>query len=174
MKADVNFVKMNEAIQPSNELLTESTEFVVFQLGKWEYGIDIRQIQRLRSYQSLTRIANGADFVEGVAISDGVIMPIIDLRLSVNIATPTFNHFTVVIILNILGRTSGLVVDSATDIITLTTDQVEPVPEMGSALDTNYLIGLGVLDERKLILVDIDRLMSNSEMELIKNFAIYY
>jgi purine-binding chemotaxis protein CheW len=70
--------------------------------------------------------------------------------------------------LNIGGRVVGMVVDSVSDVITLTADQIKPAPEMGSALDTDYLIGLGTLDERMLILVDIDRLMSSEEMGLIE------
>ena len=74
------------------------------------------------------------------------------------------------IILNISGRIVGMVVDSVSDVITLTPDQVKPAPDMG-ALNSNYLIGLGTLDERMLILIDIDRLMSSSDMGLIEKIA---
>jgi purine-binding chemotaxis protein CheW len=72
-----------------------------------------------------------------------------------------------VIILNLASRVMGMVVDSVSDVITLKPEQIKPAPEMGSVLDTDYLIGLGTLDERMLILVDIDNLMSSSEMGLI-------
>ena len=75
------------------------------------------------------------------------------------------------IILTIASRVMGMVVDSVSDVITLSPEQVRPAPEMGSVLDTDYLIGLGTLDERMLILVDIDKLMSSAEMGLIEKLA---
>jgi purine-binding chemotaxis protein CheW len=98
-------------------------------------------------------------------------VPIIDMRIKFNLGTPTYDQFTVVIILNISGRTIGMVVDSVSDVITLTSQQLKPPPQMGSALDTEYLIGLGTLDDRMLILVDIDKLMSSGEMGLIEKLA---
>jgi len=93
------------------------------------------------------------------------------MRIKFNLGTPTYDQFTVVIILNINGRVVGMVVDSVSDVITLSADQIKPAPEMGTALNTDYLIGLGTLEQRMLILVDIDKLMSSSEMGLIENIA---
>ncbi len=93
------------------------------------------------------------------------------MRIKFNLGDPTYDQFTVVIILNIGGRVVGMVVDSVSDVITLSPEQVKPAPEMGTALNTDYLIGLGTLDERMLILVDIDRLMSSAEMGLIEQLA---
>jgi purine-binding chemotaxis protein CheW len=76
-----------------------------------------------------------------------------------------------VIILNIAGRIMGMVVDSVSDVTTLTPDQVKPAPEMGTAFSSEYLVGLGTVDERMLILIDIDRLMSSSEMGLMDKLA---
>jgi purine-binding chemotaxis protein CheW len=73
--------------------------------------------------------------------------------------------------LNISGRVVGMVVDSVSDVITLSPEQIKPAPEMGTAFNTDYLIGLGTLDERMLILVDIDKLMSSEEMGLIEKIA---
>ena len=98
-------------------------------------------------------------------------MPIVDMRIKFNLGEPTYDQFTVVIILNIAGRVVGMVVDSVSDVITLSPEQIKPAPEMGTAFNTDYLIGLGTLDERMLILVDIDKLMSSSEMGLIEKIA---
>jgi len=101
----------------------------------------------------------------------GIIVPIIDMRIKFKLGDPTYDQFTVVIVLNIAGRVVGMVVDSVSDVITLTGDQIKPAPEMGSVLDADYLIGLGTLEERMLILVDIDRLMSSEEMGLVEAAA---
>lgn len=141
-------------------------EFLAFTLGKEEYGIDILKVQEIRGYESVTRIANSPEFIKGVVNLRGTIVPIIDMRIKFKLGEPTYDQFTVVIILNIGVRVVGMVVDSVSDVITLTQNQIMPAPEMGSALDTNFLIGLGTIDDRMLILVDIDKLMSEDKFEL--------
>lgn len=146
-------------------------EFLAFTLGKEEYGIDILKVQEIRGYEAVTRIANAPEFVKGVVNLRGIIVPIVDMRIKFHLGEPTYDQFTVVIILNIGGRIMGMVVDSVSDVITLSQEQVKPAPEMGTAFNTDYLIGLGTLDERMLILIDIDKLMSSSEMGLIEQIA---
>ena len=146
-------------------------EFLAFTLGKEEYGIDILKVQEIRGYETVTRIANAPDFIKGVVNLRGIIVPIVDMRIKFQLGEPTYDQFTVVIILNIGGRVVGMVVDSVSDVITLSLEQIKPAPEMGTALNTDYLIGLGTLDQRMLILVNIDKLMSSSEMGLIDKIA---
>jgi len=147
-------------------------EFLAFTLGNEEYGIHILKVQELRGYENPTRIANAPDFIKGVVNLRGIIVPIVDMRIKFKLGTPTYDQFTVVIILNIAGRVVGMVVDSVSDVITLSPDQVKPAPEMGTALNTDYLIGLGTVDQRMLILVDIDKLMSSAEMGLIEKISV--
>ena len=146
-------------------------EFLAFTLGKEEYGIDILKVQEIRGYEAVTRIANAPAFIKGVVNLRGIIVPIVDMRIKFHLGEPTYDQFTVVIILNIGGRVMGMVVDSVSDVITLSADQVKPAPEMGTAFNTDYLIGLGTLDERMLILIDIDKLMSSDEMGLMEHVA---
>ena len=145
----------------------QTLEFLTFTLGQEEYGIDIQKVQELRGYDTVTRIANAPAHIKGVVNLRGIIVPIIDMRIKFNLGTPTYDQFTVVIILNMASRVMGMVVDSVSDVITLTPEQVKPAPEMGAVLDTEYLIGLGTLDDRMLILVDIDKLMTSAEMGLV-------
>jgi purine-binding chemotaxis protein CheW len=146
-------------------------EVLAFTLGQEEYGIDIQKVQELRGYDTVTRIANAPEHIKGVVNLRGIIVPIIDMRIKFNLGTPTYDQFTVVIVLNIGSRIMGMVVDRVSDVITLSPEQIKPAPEMGSVLDTGYLIGLATIDERMLILVDIDELMSSDEMGLIEKLA---
>jgi purine-binding chemotaxis protein CheW len=146
-------------------------EFLAFTLGREEYGIDILKVQEIRGYDAVTRIANSPDYIKGVVNLRGTIVPIVDMRIRFNLGEPSYDQFTVVIVLNIAGRVVGMVVDSVSDVTTLSPDQIKAAPEMASVLDTDYLIGLGTLDERMLILVDIDKLMSSSDMGLIEELA---
>ena len=146
-------------------------EFLAFTLGKEEYGIDILKVQEIRGYESVTRIANAPEFIKGVINLRGIIVPIVDMRIKFNLGEPRYDQFTVVIILSIAGRVVGMVVDSVSDVTTLQPEQIRPAPEMGTALNTDYLVGLGTLEERMLILLDIERLMSSAEMGLIDRAA---
>ncbi|WP_256081294.1 chemotaxis protein CheW, partial [Massilia sp. YIM B04103] len=101
----------------------------------------------------------------------GIIIPVVDMRIKFKLGTASYDQFTVVIILNIGGRVVGMVVDSVSDVTTLSREQIRAAPEMGSAFSTEYIIGLGTIDERMLILVDIDRLMSSAEMGLSETLA---
>jgi purine-binding chemotaxis protein CheW len=147
------------------------SEYLAFTLGSEEYGIDILKVQEIRGYEAVTRIANAPEFIKGVINLRGIIIPVVDMRIKFKLGTPVYDQFTVVIILNIGGRIMGMVVDSVSDVTTLMPDQVKPSPEMGSAFNSDYLIGLGTIDERMLILIDIDKLMSSDEMGLNEKIA---
>lgn len=166
-----NLRKTDAAQESSGVPATRALEFLAFTLGEEEYGIDIQKVQELRGYDAVTRLANSPEFIKGVVNLRGIIVPIVDMRIKFNLGTPSYDQFTVVIILNVAGRVMGMVVDSVSDVITLTAEQVKPAPEMGAVLDTDYLIGLGTVEQRMLILVDIDRLMSSAEMGLIEKLA---
>jgi purine-binding chemotaxis protein CheW len=161
---------MADAIQNAGDL-NAGQEFLAFKLGTEEYGIDILKVQEIRGYEAVTRIANAPEFIKGVINLRGIIIPVVDMRIKFKLGEPVYDQFTVVIILNIGGRVVGMVVDSVSDVTTLMPDQVKPAPEMGTAFSTEYMIGLGTIDERMLILVDINKLMSSPEMGLIEKLA---
>jgi purine-binding chemotaxis protein CheW len=142
-------------------------EFLTFRLGAEEYGIDILKVQEIRGYDAVTQIANAPAFIKGVTNLRGIIVPIIDLRLKFNLGRADYDQFTVVIILNLSGRVVGIVVDSVSDVLSLASEHIRPAPAFGSAVDTYYVTGIGALDSRMLILVDIERLMSSADMGLV-------
>jgi len=159
------------AVMPLGALAAQPLEFLAFTLGQEEYGVDIQKVQELRGYDAVTRIANAPEHIKGVVNLRGIIVPIIDMRIKFNLGTPTYDQFTVVIILNIASRVMGMVVDSVSDVITLSPEQVKPAPEMGAVLDADYLIGLGTLDDRMLILVDLEKLMTSEDMGLVEKLV---
>jgi len=164
---------MSEAIQvaagtkpaPGSPVVRQ--EFLTFTLGKEEYGIEILKVQEIRSYEAVTTIANAPDFIKGVVNLRGTIVPIVDMRIKFNLGTPEYTEFTVVIILNVAGRVVGMVVDSVSDVIALGAEKIRPAPDFSSSFDVEYITGLGTVDQRMLILVDIEKLMSSSDMALM-------
>lgn len=143
------------------------SEYLTFTLGKEEYGIDILKVQEIRGYDTVTHIANAPDFIKGVINLRGVIVPIVDMRIKFRLGEATYHEFTVVIIMNVLGRIIGMVVDGVSDVVALTPEQIRPAPEMGAAMDTDYITGLGTVNEQMLILVDIEKLMGSEEMQIM-------
>ncbi|WP_374399038.1 chemotaxis protein CheW [Niveibacterium sp.] len=142
-------------------------EFLTFTLGGEEYAIDILKVQEIRGYDTVTRIAGAPEFIKGVINLRGIIVPIVDLRIKFKAGNAEFTPFTVVIILNLGARVVGVVVDGVSDVLTLAPEQIRPAPEFSSAIRTEYIVGLASLGERMLILLDIERLMSASEMALV-------
>jgi purine-binding chemotaxis protein CheW len=146
-------------------------EFLSFRLGAEEYGIDILKVQEIRGYEAPTRIANAPSFIKGVVNLRGVIVPIVDMRIRFCMDEVEYNGFTVVIILNIAGRTVGMVVDSVSDVLELSSEDVRPAPEFNGGVDASYIVGLGAVKNgdalRMLILMDIERVMSSPEMGLM-------
>ncbi len=145
-----------------------SRELLTFTLGSEEYGIDILKVQEIRGYEAVTTIANAPEFIKGVINLRGVIVPVVDLRIKFKLGNVTYNETTVVIILNVANRVVGMVVDGVSDVTTLNADEIKPAPEFGASLDVEYLQGLGTVDERMIILVDIEKLMSSRDMELVE------
>ena len=142
-------------------------EFLTFVLGPEEYAIDILKVQEMRGYEKLTTIANAPDFLKGVFNLRGTIVPIIDLRIKFNVGKVEYTAFTVVIILNLRSRAVGIVVDSVSDVTMLRAEQICATPEFAATMDTKYIIGLSKIDDRMLIVIDIERLMLSSEMALL-------
>ncbi|MDO8292144.1 MAG: chemotaxis protein CheW [Gallionella sp.] len=146
---------------------TSIREFLAFKLGNEEYGMDILRVQEIRSYEQPTRMANAPAHVLGVINLRGVIVPVIDMRIKFNLETVNYDTFTVVIVLNIGKQVVGMVVDGVSDVISLTTEQLRPVPGFSSAIGSDHLLAIGSIQDRMLILLDIEKLMTSAEMGLI-------
>jgi len=146
-----------------------NNEFLTFILGNEEYGVDILKVQEIRGYDTVTRLPDSPDYVKGVINLRGTIVPVLDLRIKFNVGTVEYNSFTVMIILNIAKRVVGIVVDGVSDVIQLTTEQLRPPPELGAGGNgaSQFITGIGALEDRMLILVDIERLLRTADLALI-------
>jgi len=157
-------------VEKKNNFESKSmSEYLTFRIGTEEYGIDILKVQEIRGYEPPTRIANAPSFVKGVINLRGTIVPIVDMRLKFNCPTVNYDSFTVVIVLNLHQRIAGIVVDSVSDVMGLDADQIRTAPDIESIIDPESIIGLGALNDRMLILLDIEKLMSGNDMGLISD-----
>ncbi|MFD0738963.1 chemotaxis protein CheW [Lysobacter koreensis] len=144
-----------------------SDEYLTFALGEEEYGVDILKVQEIRSYDAVTRLPDAPDYIKGVINLRGTIVPVVDMRLKFRLAHAEYNELTVMIVLSVADRVVGMVVDSVSDVVRLGGEQIRAVPELGATIDSQFLTGIGTLDERMLILLDIERLMASAEMGLV-------
>ncbi len=147
--------------------LAGSSQYLSLRLGTEEYAIDILRVQEIRSYEVPTKMVNSPGFVKGVINLRGVIVPIVDLRLKLNLPKVEYNDFTVVIILNIGGRIVGAVVDGVSDVVTLEAQAIKPAPQFEAALDARFIFGLVTLGARMLIVMDMETLMSSAEIGML-------
>ena len=148
----------------SNAMLEE---YLTFTLGDEEYGVDILKVQEIRGYDSVTRLPDAPPWIKGVINLRGTIVPVVDLRIRFRLGEPVYDAFTVMIILNVSGRVVGMVVDSVSDVTQLNPDTIRPSPELGAGMDSRYIAGMGTVEQRMLILLDIERLMLSPEMALV-------
>jgi purine-binding chemotaxis protein CheW len=146
---------------------SDANEFLTFRLGSEEYGIEILKVQEIRGWEQPTTIANAPDFIKGVINLRGTIVPIVDMRIKFGLGKADYDALTVVIILNIAKRVVGIVVDAVSDVLTLAAEQIRPAPDFSASFDTQYITGLGTVDERMLILVNIEKLMTSADMALV-------
>ncbi len=151
----------------SNVVRADSGQYLTLRLGDEDYAIDIMRVQEIRSYEEPTKMANSPSFIKGVINLRGVIVPIVDLRMKLNISNVDYNEFTVVIILRLHGTVIGAVVDAVSDVVDLDANMIKDAPQFESAIDARFILGLATVGERMLIVMNMEALLSNAEMGMV-------
>ena len=123
-------------LSQKGQKIVQKREFLAFTLGREEYCIDILKVQEIRGYETVTPIPNTPSYMKGVVNLRGLIVPIIDLRIKLELETVAYDQFTVVIILSIRGRIVGVVVDSVSDVVALAAEEIKEAPKLGAAIKT--------------------------------------
>ena len=145
-------------------------EVLTCQLGGVSYGISLRSVQEIRSYEVPTRLANAPACVKGVIDLRGIVVPIVDLRLSFGLDSTACDGLTVTVVLNVGDRVIGVVVDSVSDVIGLSNAQIKPPPSFSSQGSTSFIAGICSPDaadpQSMLVLLDIDALMCSAAVGL--------
>jgi purine-binding chemotaxis protein CheW len=142
-------------------------EVLVFVLGAEEYGVDILKVQEIRGYEKVTPIPKAPEYLKGVVNLRGIIVPLVDMRVRFGLPNPRYDSTTVVVILRVAGRVIGLVVDAVSDVVRLAPADVKEAPQLGSVVDASFLAGLATRDDRMIMLVDIEKLLSSGELNLL-------
>lgn len=150
---------MSATLEPEALSATDAYQFLTFQLGGQEYGLEILMVQEIKGLSAITRIPNTPPHLKGVTNLRGAVVPIIDLRLRFGIEERPYDHFTVFIIATVGSRVVGLVVDAVEDVIDLPPEAIQPVPELTAQLGGAYVRGIAHVQERLIALLDIPRIV---------------
>ena len=137
-------------------------------LGAEEYGIDILAVREIRGWTPVTRIPQAPSYVLGVLNLRGAIVPVLDLRLRFGLAREEYTATTVTVVVTVAGRLFGVVVDAVSDVLDVEADQIRPVPDMGTTVDTEYLKGLTSIGERMVLLLDVDKLLQPQDAQMLE------
>ena len=152
-----------------SELDSDADQFLTFILGSEEYGVDILRVQEIKGWDSVTPIPNTPDYIKGVINLRGTIVPIVDLRQRFEMPEVEYGPITVVIVLKIecpdRDRIVGIVVDAVSDVYDVPPEEMKDAPDFGSVVDTEFVRGLATVAEKMIIILDIDHLLSDSEVK---------
>jgi purine-binding chemotaxis protein CheW len=146
---------------------TVSTQYVTFQLGNQTYGVSILKLNEIIAYQSCTTIPTVPSFIKGVLNLRGIVVPVIDLRERFGMESKVYDQFTVIMILDVSGRTMGLVVDAVSDVINLNREDIRPRPHFSTGISAEFIHGMGIKDNKFNILLDVDKLLSDEELNMV-------
>lgn len=151
----------------------DNAQYLCFALDNEEYGVEILRVQEIRSWEPISRIPNVPSYEKGVVNLRGSIVPIIDLREKLGIKFTEYTYLTVVVVLQINDdkkiRTMGVVVDSVSDVITIDKTKIQDAPDFGTKISNEFIKGLVSINERMVILLDVDKLLKLEELEISEN-----
>lgn len=152
---------MEQAQRKDAELL----QLVTFSIGEEEFGVDILKVQEIIRIMEITKVPRAQDFVEGVINLRGKVIPIIDLRRRFGFASKEHDKHTRIIVIEINNMIVGFVVDSVSEVLRIPAATVEPPPPVVAGVESEYISGVGKLEDRLLILLDLDKLLSSEDLE---------
>ncbi|HPI38074.1 MAG TPA: chemotaxis protein CheW [Ignavibacteriaceae bacterium] len=156
--------KEHEGKTDSSEIL----QLVSFKIGDEEFGIDILRVQEINKMTQITKVPNAPFFVEGVINLRGRVIPIIELRKRLGIEKKEYDKNTRIIVVEISSKTIGFIVDAVSEVLRIPVNITEQPPELVTGLDTKYITSVAKLEDRLLILLDLDKLLTVEQTEAVE------
>lgn len=147
-----------EVVNTKTEL-TDLLQLVSFKIGAEEFGVDILKVQEINKMTQITKVPNAPDFVEGVINLRGRVIPIIDLRTRLGLEKIEHTKDTRIIVVELEGKTVGFIVDAVNEVLRIPANITEKPPELVAGIDADYITAVGKLEDRLLILLDLDRIL---------------
>lgn len=152
-----------EKQQIESQLNEETDQIISFVVGRENFGVLIQEVKEVIRIREITRLPKAPDFVKGVINLRGDVIPVIDLREKFSMEVEDYTDMTRVIVVEVDGKSIGMVVDSVSHVLRLSRDQIDPAPPLVGGLAGEYIKGVGKLDEKLIILLNIERILSHEE-----------
>lgn len=143
-------------------------QYVVFSLEKEEFGIDIMNVKEIIPYQESIQVPNTPNFIEGIINYRGNVIPVINLKRRFKLGAQEVTKDTRIIVITLGNKEIGFVVDEASQTLRLEENQIDPAPDIISGVDRKYIIGVGKVDDRLLILLDLEKVLTDEEKDEIE------
>lgn len=159
---------MSESNNTKNDL-SDLLQLVSFKIGKEEFGVDILKVQEIIKILSITKVPNAPEFVEGVINLRGRVIPIIDLRVRLGLERIEHTKDTRIIVVELEGNIVGFVVDEVNEVFRISKSITEAPPELVMGIDSEYITSVGKLEDRILILLDLDKVLNTEEKNQLEN-----
>ena len=153
---------MSNLIQDKQES-TELLQLVSFKIANEEFGVDILNVQEINKMTTITKVPNSPPFVEGVINLRGRVIPVVNLRVKMSMPNREYDKDTRIIVVDLSGKTVGFLVDSVSEVLRIPRNIIEPPPTMVAGINSNYITAVGKLEDRLLILLDLDRVLLEDE-----------
>lgn len=148
-----------EVRSQSSEQHADANQFLTFNLGDEEYGVDILKVQEIKGYVATTRIPNSPAEVTGVLNLRGTIVPIVDLRRKFGLPELEYDQFTAIVVVVVQGKVMGMIVDSVSEVVSIPSSEIQPPPEFGNSMSSSLLRGMAKMGEKLTILLDIEQVL---------------
>jgi len=142
---------------------TELLQLVSFKIASEEFGVDILNVQEINKMSTITKVPNSPEFVEGVINLRGRVIPVVNLRVKMSMPNREYDKDTRIIVVDLSGKTVGFLVDSVSEVLRIPRNIIEPPPSMVAGINSNYITAVGKLEDRLLILLDLDRVLLEDE-----------
>lgn len=136
-------------------------QYVTFTIGEEEYGIEITSVQEITAYRELAYLPNVPPFVKGILNLRGKVIPVMDPRLKFGLAPTQYNSMSVIVIFEVGEKVSGMIVDKISDVLTIDKENIEETPDVAVDIDTQYIDGIGKIDDRFVTLLNINKIFTH-------------
>ena len=147
---------------------TELLQLVSFKIANEEFGIDILNVQEINKMTQVTKVPNSPEFVEGVINLRGRVIPVVNLRVKMDLPNREYDKDTRIIVVDLSGKTVGFLVDSVSEVLRIPRNIMEPPPSIVAGINSNYITAVGKLEDRLLILLDLDKILQQDEKEVLE------
>ena len=151
-------------IDRKGERAEEENQYVTFVIGEETYGVEVLKVQEIIGMTQITHVPNAMSFMKGVINLRGSVVPVVDMRIKFTMSEREYDAFTVIIIVEVRGRMIGMIVDSVSDVVSIPVKGIQDTPHFSAKIETDFIMGIGQIEEKLVIILAVDRIMSSEEM----------